>query len=184
MKFILTLASLATAASALKADSQEGRHLLSVARALEDGQANSWIVNYSIKFESCHTVNQYNFGEGRQGGGGGQDQQNGGTAQMNLVKFKLCPSNKCGYGCKGGEYIAPMNEFVDAYTEWKMNDQEYKCEQIRENCDCQYYNGDEETCQYNCYVAKGMANVCVDQNQQGNNNVSPMSTVCIVVMFY
>lgn len=182
MKFITALVSLATAASALNADSPAGRTLLANSRSLQqDGQENSWIVNYSIKFESCHTVNQFNFG-GENRNNGGKDGENGGNGQQNLVKFKLCPSNKCGYGCKGGEYVADMNEYVNAYTEWKLNDEQYKCEQIRENCDCNYYNGDQDTCQYNCYVTAGMASVCVDQNQQGNNVSACAPDFCIAYL--
>ena len=92
----------------------------------------------------------------------------------NLVKFKLCPTNKCGYGCKGAEYLTDMNEFVNAYTEWQMNDIEYKCEQIRENCACDGDDvDDEDTCESNCYSTAGMTDQCVENE---NDNVSISNT--------
>jgi len=155
---LTVFAALLTAASALKANSSAGKSLLSKSRALEEGnqdqeQDYSWIIDYSLQFASCHTVEQYDFG--------GDDEGNT-SGQTTLVKFKLCSSDSCGYGCKGAEYLAPMNDFVNSYTEWKMNDMEYKCEQIRENCDCQYYD-DADACEYNCYEAKGMADTCVEE---------------------
>ena len=155
--------SLVAVASAFNADSQEAQHLLSKSRALDDKQ-NSWIINYSLQFASCHVVSQYVGGEG-------QANEEGQSMQQTLVQFKMCPSNKCGYGCKGGKYLAPLNEFVNSYTEWQMNDKEYRCEQIRENCDCEYAN-DDEACEYQCYVAKGMASECVEQEK---NDVSTTS---------
>lgn len=160
MKFTV-FASLLTAASALKASSSAGKSLLSKSRALEDQnqdqeQDYSWIVNYSLQFASCHTVEQYNFSE--------EDNSNG---QSTLVKFKLCPSDKCGYGCKGAEYLAPMADFVNAYTEWQMNDIEYKCEQIRENCVCSD-DGDDEACESSCYAANGMTDSCVEAENDGD----------------
>jgi len=155
MKFTV-FASLLTAASALKANSSTGKNILSKAtqtrRADED--ANSWIADYSLQFASCHTVTQFNVQENG-------DNEQGGSTQQTLVKFKLCPSNKCGYGCKGAEYVTDMYEFVNQYTEWQMNDKEYKCEQIRENCACAD-DVDEDTCEYACYEAEGMADACVE----------------------
>ena len=166
MKFTV-FASLLTAASALKASSSAGKSLLSKSRALEDQnqdqeQDYSWIVNYSLQFASCHTVEQYSFSE--------EDNSNG---QSTLVKFKLCPSDKCGYGCKGAEYLAPMADFVNAYTEWQMNDIEYKCEQIRENCVCSD-DGDDEACESSCYAANGMTDSCVE----AENDVSCITLLC------
>jgi hypothetical protein len=156
MKFTV-LASLLTVASAINSRSSIGKSLLSKSRALNENaeQDMTWMIDYSLRFESCHTVEQYNFGEN------GED-----SGQTNLVKFKLCPSNKCGSGCKGAEYVATMEEFVDSYTEWQMNDQEYKCEMIRENCDCTDYNGDDDACEANCYSAEGMYSTCVDQEKE------------------
>ena len=172
MKFTV-FASLLTAASALKSNSSAGQNLLSKSRALEENQA-SWVVDYSIQFASCHTVEQYNFGGDGDNGGDGDENNANGVTLTNLVKFKLCPTNKCGYGCKGAEYLTDMNEFVNAYTEWQMNDIEYKCEQIRESCACDGDDvDDEDGCESNCYSVAGMTDQCVENE---NDNVSISNT--------
>jgi hypothetical protein len=160
MKFTV-FAALLTAASALKANSSAGKSLLSKSRALEDGgdqdqdqeQDYSWIIDYSLQFDSCHTIEQFNFGG---------DDEGSTSGQSTLVKFKLCPSGGCGNGCNGAEYLAPMADFVNSYTEWQMNDVEYKCEQIRENCVCSD-DVDDETCESSCYAANGMTDSCVEE---------------------
>lgn len=154
---LTVLASLLTAASALNASSPQGKKLLANSSRNAEENAASWIVDYSLQFASCHTVTQFNVGENA-------NEDQGSTTQRNLVKYKLCPSNKCGYGCKGAEYVTDMNEFVNAYTEWQMNDLEYKCEQVRENCNCGD-DVDEDTCEYNCYVSAGMEEKCVEQEK-------------------
>ena len=50
-----------------------------------------------------------------------------------------------------------LREYVNAYTEAKLTEQEYQCEQIRENC----YNDDENY----CYQAQG-ANECINYEGQ------------------
>lgn len=158
MKFAVFATLLtATTTSALKASSPIAQKLMSSSRRLEDdNDAASWIVDYSLQFQSCHVINSFNFGE--------EQGDNQGNGQQSVVKFKLCPSNKCGSGCSGAEYVAPLDMFVNAYTEWEMNDKEYKCEQVRENCYCDNAN-DDEACEYQCYVSAGLQDVCVEQEK-------------------
>jgi hypothetical protein len=159
MKFTV-LASLITAASALKANTSTGKNLLSNSRRVE-GEADevdySWIGDYSLQFASCHTVESVNFNADG-------DNEDGASAvgSSTIVKFKLCPTDDCGYNCKGAMYLTSMAAFVNSYTEWQMNDAEYRCEAQRETCetDCQYYEGEEDTCYYNCFSAVGMADTC------------------------
>lgn len=104
--------------------------------------------------------NQYQ--EGQEGQDGEQQQQNGeqqqqyqqqyyqnyndGMVKQGLVRFTLCTE---GCGSCSGEYAVDMMEFLDAYTESKMDTLEYQCEMIRERCYCQ--NGNWEQCFYDCY---------------------------------
>lgn len=142
----------------MKTNSKAGRNLVNKARKLEDGEGDySWIVNYSIKFASCHTLTQFN---GEEGGGGDEDSS---IQKQNIVKFKLCSSDSCGYGCKGGDYIVSMNEFVDAYTESRLNAQEMACETVRENCNCDYYD-DEDACEKVCYEKAGL-DYCIEEEE-------------------
>lgn len=166
---LTTLLAVLASAAALKSDSPAGKALLSKSRQLEDendnnneGDANNnnyeWLMNYSMVFQSCHRVSHYN------GADGGDDGQ--AISYSNVVKYKLCPSNKCRYGCTGAEYLTDMDSFVDSWTEWTMNDQEYKCEQQREKCSCDYYD-DQQACYNSCFSKAGMSE-CIEQEADDN----------------
>ena len=83
---------------------------------------------------------------------------------QNLVRFALCPENTCSSCSGGGEYVVNMLEFVDAYTEAKLEEQEMACENIRENCYCDNAN-DDEVCENTCYTNAGM-DVCIEYEGQ------------------
>jgi len=151
---LTALIALLGSTTALKTHSTAGKKVLSKSRSLEQNQNYAWIMDYSMVFQSCHKVVEYTDEDNEQGTS---------LSSRHLVKYKLCPSNSCGYGCEGAEYVTDMETFVDAWTEWTMNDQEYQCEQIRENCQCQYYYGDEQVCENNCYKSAGMSE-CIENN--------------------
>lgn len=156
MMFRLALISAALFGSvaSMKANSALGRKLLSKARRVEEGEVDySWIMNYSIKFAQCHTVTQY--GGGEEGG-----EEGNGIWKQRSVKFKLCPTDECGYGCEGGDYLVDMASFVDLYTEAKMTQQELNCETTRENCYCDDVD-DEDYCEAQCYKAAGQ-DYCIE----------------------
>ena len=154
---LAALLTVLSSAVALKSDSPIGKSLLSKSRKLNQEQDYSWLMNYSLVFQSCHTITHFSDEGDRDGEGAVQ--------YKNLVKFKLCPANKCKYGCKGAEYVTNMNEFVDAWTEWTMNEQEYKCEQQREICGCdQDDNVDEDYCYATCFTQAGMSE-CIEQEK-------------------
>ena len=50
-----------------------------------------------------------------------------------------------------------MAEFVDSYTKFKLNEQEYTCEMIREGCYCDNDQVGENT----CYADQGH-NECIE----------------------
>jgi len=73
-------------------------------------------------------------------------------------------------GCSSGygDYIIGMDEYLEAYFEAVEQDQEYNCEYEKQYGDCLCEdNGDdgfdEEICEYDCYMSKGME-YCVDGN--------------------
>ena len=145
----------------IPAESKIGKRLLSKARRLENNNQQNqeeaqWLAGYSLKYESCSSLIQV-----REEGGG---EEEGILYTQNLVKFILCPGNKsgsctdCGKGI--AQYVVNMMEFVDAYTEMKMEQQEQACEMIREYCYCDNAN-DEEVCENQCYVDAGM-DVCIE----------------------
>lgn len=166
---VLLFSALTTAVSAIHPHSNIGTKLLSQARRVEDAEGAgeeeaqeekgenadsdvSWMPNYSIQFDSCHNVRNYNMNE------------YGDVTSTNLVKFKIVASNKCGSRSKGAaEYLVDMGTFVNAYTEWQMNEREYKCEQVRESCYCDE-SDDKESCEASCYTSAGLS-YCVEQQQ-------------------
>mmetsp|Transcript_49993 Transcript_49993/g.53967 ORF Transcript_49993/g.53967 Transcript_49993/m.53967 type:complete len:425 (-) Transcript_49993:165-1439(-) len=139
-------------------ESKIGKKLLSKARRLDDGneQEADWLAGYSIMYYSCSSLIQV-----REEGG---NEDEGILYTQNLVKFVVCPGNAAGScnDCGDGiaQYVVNMMEFVEAYTEMKLEQQEYACEMIAEYCYCDNAN-DEEVCENQCYVDAGM-DVCIE----------------------
>ena len=160
LQFALLLASLAPVTAALKggltAGSKFGQKLLSQARRLDGDVDYSWVANYSIKFDKCHSLIQV----------AGEEQQNDGGSMvytMNVVTFNLCPSDTCSSSTKNSgcaQYVVGMDIFVDMYTETKLEEQEAACEYVRENCDCDNAN-DDDACEAQCYYDAGL-DACVE----------------------
>lgn len=140
----------------IPADSKIGRKLMEKARRVEqNGQDAEFLGGFSIKYDSCASLIQI-----REEGG---NEDEGLLYTQNLVKFTLCPGNEgtCdGCGSGAATYVVNMMDFVDAYTERKLEEQEYACEMIREYCYCDNYN-DDQVCENQCYVSAGM-DVCIE----------------------
>lgn len=119
-----------------------------------DGQYNANYQNgeYNANAYGDNGDNNYN-GNGYYNNEERNDYQ--GMYQQKLVHFKLCPSDSC-WSCKNGaDYVVELNDYVDAILEAKMTAQEYKCEQVRENCNCDGASS-EESCQYSCFQNAGL----------------------------
>jgi len=158
----------------IKANSRLGRSLLGSARRLEDGGDDeadeqmdySYVANYSIKFQGCDSVTQWNMGE---------DDDNGvRIKKVNFARFRLCPIDSCSddnkVGCTSeyGDYIVDLNTFVQSYLEDKQQTEEYNCEYLQENsCGCDNDNvDDEDGCLNTCYANAGM-DYCIEDEDQG-----------------
>lgn len=76
-----------------------------------------------------------------------QQDYSDGLTMSSLVRFTLCSGQSCS-SCSG-EFAVDMVQFVDAYTESKLDAMDYQCEMIREHCYCQ--NGNWEQCFKDCY---------------------------------
>jgi len=177
MKFIAALLSFVTVASAstqmhelkdIKASSELGMNLLSKARRLAD-QADvdfTWVADFSIKFQGCTQVAQWNADAE-----GDEDVK---IVSKRLIRFRLCPTSSCtatnAGGCNSGygDYIIDMNTYLDSYFEAVKNYNEYMCESLAQGtCICEDDGSDdfdEEKCQYDCYKAQGVADICTDKN--------------------
>lgn len=157
----LILSGLATAA-ALKSNTPLGKKILSQARRLDEEEDAaddmSWLTGYSLKFQGCHHVTQWN--------NEAADAEDVRVMTKRLARFRLCPSDSCSSddagGCSSGygDYVLDLNTYVEAYVEAKQQALEEACEGLDENCECED-NGDdafdEETCKYECYAAAGMS---------------------------
>lgn len=174
MKFsIACLTALFSLASAtdITASSTVGQHLLSQARRL-DGELDweteyAWISGYSVKFQGCLAVKQWNDEV---------DEKNDvRIATKRLVRFRLCPSDSCSAnkaaGCSSGygDYIIDMETFMQSYMEGKRTADEWECANYLEGrCDCEDSDDkaddfNPEYCEYDCFKAAGMTQ-CIDRN--------------------
>ena len=162
------------AATDIAASSRLGRRLLSAAQPVNFRELNNnnndevdytWVADYSIRFDSCHTTLAF-----RADAGNSADEEDGApTESMRLVHFKLCPTDSCDGKCQhGADYLVEMREFVEAYLEFQMTQQEYNCEQVENNCDCENAN-DDQACLADCYTAAGLDYCQEDENNYNNN---------------
>eukprot|EP00548_Thalassiothrix_antarctica_P004159 CAMPEP_0194146076 /NCGR_PEP_ID=MMETSP0152-20130528/19516_1 /TAXON_ID=1049557 /ORGANISM="Thalassiothrix antarctica, Strain L6-D1" /LENGTH=368 /DNA_ID=CAMNT_0038846493 /DNA_START=46 /DNA_END=1152 /DNA_ORIENTATION=+ len=155
--------------SDISANSVLGNKLLSKARLLggnnDDAYDFTWALDYSIKFQSCHKTFEF-----RADGGGSNDNDNP-TEIQQLVIFRLCPSDKCGSICRGGEYVVEMREFVEAYMDSKLSAEEYACEQVKENCSCDDDDqvNDDDVCLSQCYANAGLDG-CEEDDNNGDDD--------------
>jgi hypothetical protein len=155
----------------IKADSPLGHKLLSKARRVEannNGEIDfTWVANFAIKFQGCHHVTQWN-----DEADGEEDVR---IATKRLIRFRLCPEDMCtaesAGGCSSdyGDYIIDMNTFLDVYYTAVEEYNQWRCEYTAQTtCGCQNENQaddfNEEICQYDCYVANGIQDICADRN--------------------
>lgn len=177
MKFAFFFAALSAVSAnkavelptSLKADSKMGMKLLSEARRLENADDEvdmTWVVDYSLKFQGCHHVTQWNADAD-----GDEDVR---IATKRLVRFRLCPSDVCDSetsgGCSSGygDYIIDMNTFLESYLADLEELHEWTCEYYEMKvCDCDDDDGkddgfEEEECLNECYANYGM-DYCIDE---------------------
>jgi len=153
----------------IEANSPMGSKLLSKARKLEDdAQDFTWVAGFSIKFQGCHHISQWN-----DEADGEEDVR---IETKRLIRFRLCPSEECSPdkagGCDSdyGDYVIDMNTFLETYYDALENYNQYKCEYTSQVlCDCE--DGDDkgddfdaEQCEYECFVKYGMEDICDAKN--------------------
>jgi hypothetical protein len=179
MKFISTvlLSALASATakksvelpSTLAANSKLGKKILSEARRLENADDEidlSWVVDYSIKFQGCHHITQWN-----DEADDGEDVR---IATKRLVRFRLCPAAYCDSDSSGGcdsgygDYIVDMNTYLQAYLMDLEELHEWTCEYYQMKvCGCDDDDGkddgfDEQECLNDCYGNNGL-DYCIEE---------------------
>jgi hypothetical protein len=123
----------------IHANSLLGKHLMQHAqpvdgdhRALQNDVDYSFIADYSIKFQGCHHVQQWNEYA--------DDEDDVRVRTKRLVRFRLCESDSCSNsnsaGCtsKFGDYVVDMNTFVASYLQAMEDDQESICQEASYDC--------------------------------------------------
>lgn len=170
LKSLAFAASLLVGAHAeIAATSSLGKSLLKSARRLEDADGEvdySFVANYSIKFQGCHHVSQWNAEV---------DEDNDVRIQtVRLARFRLCPTETCSSqktaGCTSGygDYIVDLDTFLQGYLQDKQETQEYNCQYLQENtCGCDADDiDDEDGCLNTCYANAGMDYCIEDEDEE------------------
>jgi hypothetical protein len=160
------------ASSDIKADSLVGMKLLEKAtRELNQNQNNpyfdhTWVAGYSLKFEGCHHISQWN-----------KDANDGGDVRIatkRLVRFRLCPTDFCNAnkGCTAGygDYIVDMESYIEAWFEAKSTYQAFKCDYLTNNvCSCADADN-KNNCLWDCYADHNMEGICMENNPYGDGS--------------
>ena len=150
------------------ADTQASREQsLSLSRGLEDG-SSSFLGNYAIKFQDCHTVSEWN---GENAYDGSNEAR---ILKQNLVRFRLCPLANCqNYGSTGcsskyGDYVVDIHTFLYYYLS----------AQTEANTDIQSYCKNEcqgdSSCVENCYYDYGYFGYNDNTDDDGLANFDPI----------
>mmetsp|Transcript_576 Transcript_576/g.1367 ORF Transcript_576/g.1367 Transcript_576/m.1367 type:complete len:416 (-) Transcript_576:41-1288(-) len=131
---------------------------LSHVRALDEEQEQdiSFVSSYSIKFQGCHYIAQWNDEAD------GEDDVR--VATKSLVRFRLCPADSCfddeTIGCSNGygDYIIDMSTFLEAYLEGMEEMREYQCQVYEEICNDKCGDGgDDDACEESCMTGYSMS---------------------------
>ncbi|GKZ00360.1 hypothetical protein MPSEU_000989000 [Mayamaea pseudoterrestris] len=186
---LATLLVASTPCSAASSLSSSSRTSNLIARALADNNNNnnadySFLSGYSMKFQGCHHVQQWNDNSQQNNGDGNnnnnqEDQDSVRILTKRLARFRLCPSDSCSNdkstGCtsKFGDYIIDLSSFVSSYLQVLENEQESVCATTKTDCEAACDGSDdEENCVATCYDDYGMTS-CLDDGNDANDNFQP-----------
>lgn len=150
-----------------RADSKAAQDLMASSRLLEDyGMSTDFLSQYSIKFQNCHQVSQWN-----------SEYLNSDKTKIKvkrLVRFRMCPISGChnnkasGCSSKYGDFIVDINTFVYYYLLAKKQQDIYTCKSYQYQCADKCYDDDNEGCEQKCYSQYGVSDVCDEENDDGN----------------
>lgn len=184
MKLAFALSAiLGVVAGDINSNSIVGQHLLNTARQLNNNNqqnaeyADPWLSGYSIKFQGCHTIKQWNYAA--------DDESDVRVMSKSLVRFRMCPSDSCvankAAGCTTGygDYVVDMSDFMGSWWEASRQNIEYACyEYLQTSCSCndddqQADDFNRDYCEYDCFNSAAKPE-CIDRNpyeeQEGGNN--------------
>jgi len=152
----------------IKATSKFGQRILQEARSLENNNYDEFVADYSIKFQGCHHVQQWNADA--------DDEDDVRVKTKRLVRFRLCPTESCtnsksaGCSSKYGDYVVDMNTFVSEYLYALEDEKDDICNDASADCEADCANKDEyNSCMYACYESYDVT-FCWDYLSYNNNN--------------
>jgi hypothetical protein len=146
---------------ALSSSSAFGADILQHAiRKLDDAGDFDFVGDYSIKFQGCHHVQQWNDYA--------DDDNDVRIKTKRLARFRLCPSDQCSNdkstGCtsKFGDYIVDMNTFVYNYLQELEEQKDALCAAAATDCqsECGSSSSEGDECMTSCYAAYSLS-VCL-----------------------
>ena len=157
----------------IKVGSNLGQKIMQNARRLENNNNMNYdfVVNYSIKFQGCHHVSQWNANA--------DDEDDVRIKTKRLVRFRLCPSDSCkndrASGCtsKYGDYVVDLNTFTAAYLEAIVEDKDDICYDVAYECNQQCNNGEDQDCVDACYDGYGATFCQNDDDGQQDDGFNP-----------
>ena len=134
---------------------------------------NTWVAGYSIKFQGCHHISQWNDEV--------DEDEDVRIVTKRLVRFRLCPTSYCMGGSQGcsngyGDYIIDLNTFLESYMEARQYaNQDQAQAQYAENGEYNYNANNEMAYQVlenylECSQADFRRTRKLDQNQYNYNN--------------
>lgn len=167
--FVFALLSLAQASALdISSDSALGKSLLSNARQLEQDNGYDFLGAYSLKFQGCHHVQQWNDDA--------DDESDVRIKTKRLARFRLCPADQCsndrsaGCNSKFGDYVVDMSTFVSSYLNAIEEDKENICDDVEQDCygECNGNDDGYDDCMDTCYEALDVA-YCSENYEENNN---------------
>ena len=148
-----------------------GRSILQHARALDQNNNEvdyDFIGEYSIKFQGCHHVSQWNADV--------DDEDDVRIKTKRLVRFRLCPYDSCSSdksaGCtsKYGDYVVDMNTFVAYYLQAIQDDFDNICADIARQTVMPSVTMVEIPIVFRSVIKRYSMTMCLDGNDDNANN--------------
>lgn len=176
----------AVAAETISANSLLGRKLMLLAEKVEDGtdaralaennnNDYSFLNDYSIKFQGCHHVQQWNENN--------DEESDVKIMTKRLVRFRLCLSDMCltdkSVGCtsKFGDYIVDMDTFLEAYWQALEEDTDEVCGDALTDCTATCGGSEDSSnsdssssCMESCFASYNLQECYNYYNNDNNNN--------------
>jgi len=110
-----------------------------IRRLEEDEEYEVDLSGYSLKFMKCQFVKAYDDDLAQ------EEDIDTVLGTKRFVIFRLCPEGSCNSCNAGyGEYLAPMDDYLEAVVEYRTEEQEAYCEACEETCEAEEEDAEED----------------------------------------